>query len=72
MDLSSVDLCTLPAAKSPDGHYNFENPKTLGPTIISIGVILCMISVILAVGRIHINQRKLRSADCMPLFVEPD
>lgn len=65
MDLSSVDLCTVPAGKSPDGQYNFKNPKTLGPTIIAIGVVLCTISVILVIGRIHINKRKLGAADCM-------
>lgn len=68
MDLSSVDLCTIPAGTSPDGHYNFENPKTLGPAILAIGVTLCTISVILVIGRVHINRRKLSSADCMPMF----
>lgn len=72
MDLSSVDLCTVPAATSPDGHYNFKNPKTLGPTIIAIGVVLCTISVILVIGRVHINQRKLGSADCMSMVDDVD
>lgn len=67
MNASSVDLCTVPAGTSPDGQYNFENPETLGPTIIAIGVVLCTISVILVVGRIHVNQKKLGPADCMSM-----
>ncbi|KAF3760404.1 hypothetical protein M406DRAFT_283563, partial [Cryphonectria parasitica EP155] len=60
---TTEDLCTIPAGVSPDGQYNFENPTTLGPAVISLGVILCTISVILTVGRVYTNRRRLLSAD---------
>ncbi|KAI1098021.1 hypothetical protein F4804DRAFT_325899 [Jackrogersella minutella] len=67
MSLSQVDLCTIPAGPSPDGQYNFENPTSLTPVVISISVILLVISTTLAVLRTYMNRRKLHPADYFTL-----
>ncbi|KAI1074415.1 hypothetical protein F5B20DRAFT_563668 [Whalleya microplaca] len=58
-----IDLCAIPAIESPDGKYNLENPTTLAPMTLSVGVILATISVILTLTRTYMNRRKLGSAD---------
>lgn len=61
---STIDLCTIPAAVSPDGVYNFIDPPTLGPAVVAVGVTLAVISTTFAVARLFINRGKLHSADC--------
>lgn len=63
MTSTSVDLCTIPAGTSPDGQYNFENPKTLAPASHSVGVIFATISTSLTIGRVFINRKKLSAVD---------
>lgn len=62
---ASIDLCTVPAGTSPNGLYNFDNPTTMAPAIISVGVILCTVSSTLTVCRVFVNRKKLFAADCM-------
>ncbi|KAI1850163.1 hypothetical protein JX266_004542 [Neoarthrinium moseri] len=63
MSSSHEDLCTIPAAQSPDGQYDFDNPTSLAPLTISVNVTLITLSIILTVSRTFMNRTKLHSAD---------
>lgn len=63
MDSSTVDTCSIPAGKSPNGVYNFVDPPSLGVAVIAVGVVLGAISTALAVGRLYINRSRLHAAD---------
>ncbi|KAI0970123.1 hypothetical protein F4678DRAFT_462925 [Xylaria arbuscula] len=63
----STDLCTIPAAESPDGTYNFVNPEILGPAVVSVGVVLATISTVFGAGRLYTNRNSLHSADYFTL-----
>ncbi|KAJ3579985.1 hypothetical protein NPX13_g576 [Xylaria arbuscula] len=63
MDLTNVDLCKIPAGKSPDGQYNFDDPVSLKPAILVVSIVLGAISIILTLGRTYMNRSNLRIAD---------
>ncbi|KAI0398836.1 hypothetical protein F4802DRAFT_611348 [Xylaria palmicola] len=65
--MEPTDLCQVPAGMSPNGVYNFENPPSLGPAVVAVGVVLGVISTALGVGRLYINRKKLHSADYFTL-----
>ncbi|KFA68504.1 hypothetical protein S40285_05399 [Stachybotrys chlorohalonatus IBT 40285] len=63
-----VDLCLVPAGTPPNGTIpNFDDPETLGPTVVSVAVVLCAISTVLTVGRLYTNMKKMHSADWFTL-----
>lgn len=64
MDPKTVDLCKVPAGKSPNGKYNFVDPPSLGPAIIAVGATLLAVSTAFTAVRLFLNRKKLRSADC--------
>ncbi|KAI0382407.1 hypothetical protein F5Y04DRAFT_279697 [Hypomontagnella monticulosa] len=66
MDLQ--DFCNIPAGVSPNGVYNFIDPPSLGPAVISVGVVLCAVSTAFSVGRLYINRDKMHSADYFTLL----
>lgn len=61
---STIDLCKIPAGKSPDGKYNFIDPPSLGPAVIAVGTTLLVLSTAFTTGRLFMNRNKLHSADC--------
>ncbi|KAG8156358.1 hypothetical protein KVR01_013810 [Diaporthe batatas] len=63
MDSSTVDTCSIPAGRSPNGVYNFIDPPSLGVAVIAVGVVLGAISTALAAGRLYINRSRLHAAD---------
>ncbi|RYP34521.1 hypothetical protein DL767_004233 [Monosporascus sp. MG133] len=64
----SIDLCTVPAGLPPEGVLpNLNNPESLGPTVIGVGVVLCVISTVFTVGRLYTNWKKMHSADWFTL-----
>lgn len=64
-----VDLCQFPAQTPPNGTLsNFDNPKSLQSTTIGLGVTTTALAAIFTIGRIYVNWRKLRLADCESLF----
>jgi hypothetical protein len=66
--MESTDLCAIPAGVSPDGVYDFIDPPSLGPAVIAVGVVLCVISTTMTAGRLYNNRNMMHSADCKPLF----
>lgn len=64
MNATTVDLCEIPGGVSPDGVYNFVNPPCLGYVVIIVGVVLGVISMLFAAGRLYINRHKMHLADC--------
>ncbi|KAI2626819.1 hypothetical protein GGS21DRAFT_261798 [Xylaria nigripes] len=68
MDSVPVDLCKVPAGKSPDGRYNFENPVTLVPVVLSVSIILSTLSITLTGGRTYMNRHKLGVADYVAII----
>lgn len=62
--MNTTDLCQIPSGVSPDGVYNFVNPDTLAPAVITVGVVLALISTTFCIGRIYVNYKKMHSADC--------
>lgn len=68
MDSSTVDTCSIPAGKSPNGVYNFVDPPSLGVAVIAVGVVLGAISTALAVGRLYINRSRLHAADIFTIM----
>ncbi|KAI5919908.1 hypothetical protein F4810DRAFT_465254 [Camillea tinctor] len=66
--MDTSDLCTIPAGMSPDGVYNFVNPPSLGPAVVAVGVVLCVISTAFSAGRLYITRNKMHSADYFTLL----
>lgn len=65
-----TDLCALPAGVSPDGVYNFVNPPSLFPALLAVSIVLGVLSTMFVLGRLSVNRKKLRIADCMfPLLI---
>lgn len=60
-----TEICQLPSGTPPNGQVpNFDDPGLKAVTI-SISVILTTITVVISLGRLHNNLRKLTWTDCM-------
>ncbi|KAI5866711.1 hypothetical protein GGS23DRAFT_615277 [Durotheca rogersii] len=66
--MDSVDLCTIPAGVPPDGVSNFIDPPSLGPAVVAVGVVLCVISTVFSAGRLYVNRDTMHSADYFTLL----
>ena len=62
---SSTDACLIPAGPPPEGKQsNFNNPTSLGPTVIAVMTIMVVWGAIFTICRFYVNLRKLRLSDC--------
>ncbi|KAH6853930.1 hypothetical protein B0I37DRAFT_18758 [Chaetomium sp. MPI-CAGE-AT-0009] len=67
-DLPNIDLCTLPAAKPPEGELtNFSDPGTLAPAVIAVCTVMMASSLVTTGGRLFANKSQLAWSDycCM-------
>ncbi|KAF7527302.1 hypothetical protein G7054_g10534 [Neopestalotiopsis clavispora] len=61
---SSIDLCQVPAMPAPNGgQSNFDNPTTLGPTLIAVITLMVLWGIVFTGARLYMNFRKLDWAD---------
>ncbi|KAJ8124792.1 hypothetical protein O1611_g8849 [Lasiodiplodia mahajangana] len=60
------DLCKIPAAPSPNGVYNLDNPVTLEPNLISASVITTTVATVFLAGRLRYNIHNLGWSDGKP------
>ncbi|KAI0168095.1 hypothetical protein BJ166DRAFT_577606 [Pestalotiopsis sp. NC0098] len=66
--MATIDLCTYPAGKSPDGIYNFVDPPILGPAVVGVGVALGVVSTSIAAGRLYIDRKQWHPAGYFTLM----
>lgn len=60
-----TDLCKIPAAVPPPGVIpKLGGPAPLAPAIVAVSAVMLAFSTIFIVGRVWINIRKLKIADC--------
>lgn len=60
-----TDLCKIPAAVPPPGVIpKLGGPAPLAPAIVAVSAVMLAFSTIFIVGRVWVNIRKLKTADC--------
>ncbi|PHH88067.1 hypothetical protein CDD83_8041 [Cordyceps sp. RAO-2017] len=64
---ASIDRCAQPAGVSPDGRHNFKDPPSLQNAVYGVSFTLTGIAVLLVLGRVWMNKRKLGRTDYVAL-----
>lgn len=60
-----TDSCAIPASVVPEGEtYNFKDPPTLTPAVITVGTIMSFLSIVFVYGRVYANRKSISLADC--------
>ncbi|KAI1847266.1 hypothetical protein JX266_006806 [Neoarthrinium moseri] len=68
MSSEPQDLCKIPAAVSPDGVYNFENPVTLEPDLIAASAIMTAVATLFLAGRLRHNLHSFGWSDAFAVL----
>ena len=61
---SSVDPCTVPLGKAPDGSWDLVEVQSLETVTIAVSVSLTALALLVALPRLYVNRGKFLIADC--------
>lgn len=72
MSSASVDLCTVPLGKRPDGTWDLVHVESQQKIGIMVCVLFTVLALLIALPRLYVNRRQLQIADrqshCTPYF----